>query len=142
MIYYFFKSIVYPLLFLFLDIFFQGFFHNHFLYFIPILIIQSLVKKASLLYFAFLIFLLLLESSLTSTVTQYILLLWIPIFMISRYIQSMFLDKPLFPYLVLSHCLATKILMLRLIFNIENSDWLYTIGQFIGNIVLLSFSLK
>jgi len=35
-----------------------------------------------------------------------------------------------------------KTVGLKLIFGIESNDWLYTIGQFIANIIILSFSLK
>ena len=142
MIAYFLDWFFYSSLFFFLDIFFQNFFYQQILFFTLILTITSIKNGKPFGYFLFLLALLLIESTLSPASSAVITYAWIPLLLISRYIRSFFANHPLSPYLLLGLCLVLKTAGLKLIFGIESNDWLYTIGQFIANIIILSFSLK
>ena len=135
--------IVYPCTFLFLDMLFQNFFHQLFFYFMLILTIKSLWQSKSWIYSSYILTLfLLVASSLYTDHLFFITLLWIPLLLSAHYLQTAFSDQPLFPYILFSLCFFIKIIVFKLIFEIENSGLLYTTGQFIGNLLLLLTSLK
>ncbi len=134
--------IVYPSAFFFLDIVLKGLAYKQFFYCTLIATITSIVRTSSWNHCIFLFTLLVLQSSFDATYSALITVIWIAILTLSYQLKRNFIDKPFFPYALLMICLGTKIIVLSLFFGIKPCNLVYTIGQFLGNLLVLSFSLK
>ncbi len=134
--------VFYPSIIFFLDFFLKGFFLKDIVDVVLIFVITAISQKKSFTYIAYLLIMLYLLSLISSDAFSFILFMWIILLCIATYIRNVFLDSSIFPYSLLTLCFLLKIIVFRCFFNIQSSDWLYTIGQFIGNVLLLLISLK
>ncbi len=135
-------SFFYPSLAFFLDLFFKNIFLKDFLYCMLIFVITAIANKKPSLYIMYLLALFYLLFSVYSEQFYLVGFFWIVTLILATYMRNIFLSSFVFPYMVLIFCFFLKIMIFRFVFHIELDNWLYTIGQFMSNIILLLVSLK